>query len=121
MKNLKNIRESTGISQKEFAKLCKIAPSTYNQYETGKREPDIKTLIEIADKLNCSIDSIVGRIINTHTKSNSEMEINEQEKTLLENFRSTTEQGKQRMIQSILNIYDETEKKNTSTNTKHSS
>ncbi len=61
MKNLKTIREKTGINQKEFALKCKIPPTTYNQYETKKREPDIETLSIIADNLNASIDEIVGR------------------------------------------------------------
>jgi len=61
MKNLKTFRELKGYTQKEFAMLCKIAPSTYNQYETGKRQPDIETLELIANKLEISIDQIVGR------------------------------------------------------------
>ena len=61
MKNLKTIREQSGYSQKEFAQLCQIATSTYNQYETGRRQPDLETLKIIAEKLNTSIDQIVGK------------------------------------------------------------
>ena len=61
MKNLKNIREAKGYTQKEFATICKISPSTYNQYETGRRQPDIQTMELIADKLETTIDQIFGR------------------------------------------------------------
>ena len=47
-------------------------------------------------------------------------DLSEQEKTLLETFRTTTELGRQRIIQSALNIYDEIEKKDTRANTKNS-
>ena len=61
MKNLKTIREKQGYTQKEFAKKCQIGISTYNQYETGKRQPDIKTIELIAAHLNCSVDELFGR------------------------------------------------------------
>ena len=59
-------------------------------------------------------DSIAIEVLSSSYK------LSEQEKTLLETFRSTTELGRQRIIQSTLNIYDDLEKKNTSTNTRNS-
>lgn len=61
MKKLKEIREKTGLNQKEFANVCGIPSTTYNQYENGKREPDVQTLELLANKLNVSIDEIFGR------------------------------------------------------------
>ena len=61
MSNLKQVREKKGISQKEFAKLCNIPLSTYNQYENNKREPDLESLTLIANKLNVTVDEILGR------------------------------------------------------------
>ncbi len=60
MKNLKEIRLKKGYTQKEFANKCHIALSTYNQYETGRREPDIETLKIIATNLETTIDFIIG-------------------------------------------------------------
>ena len=46
--------------------------------------------------------------------------LSEQEKTLIEMFRATTEEGRIRMIQSIVNIHDQMEeKKNASSTTKN--
>lgn len=61
MKNLKALREKQGYSQKEFAQKCKIGISTYNQYETERRQPDLQTLEIIAANLNRSVDEILGR------------------------------------------------------------
>ena len=38
-----------------------MAPSTYNQWENGKREPDNRTLLRIADLLSVSVDDLLGR------------------------------------------------------------
>lgn len=61
MKNLKREREKKGYTQKEFAKLCGIGNSTYNQYETGRRQPDLDTMILISNTLNVSIDELIGK------------------------------------------------------------
>ena len=37
--HLKELRESLGMTQAEFGKSVGIAKSTYNNYETGIREP----------------------------------------------------------------------------------
>lgn len=66
---LREIRESRGYSQKAFADKLGISPSTYNQYEMGKREPDLDTVAQIALLLNVSVDEILGRKIQTVPES----------------------------------------------------
>ena len=58
---LVQLRITNERSQAETAKLLEIAQTTYAGYETGKHEPDIKTLIKIADIYNVSLDYIIGR------------------------------------------------------------
>ena len=65
MKNLKKIRESKGYTQKEFAQKCNIGTSTYNQYETGRRQPDLETMLLIAKTLNTSISDLIGEKAKT--------------------------------------------------------
>lgn len=59
---LKRQREISGYTQKQVAELLKIAPRSYQRYELGEREPNIETLIEIANLFNISLDDLVGRI-----------------------------------------------------------
>ena len=57
---LRLLREETGLTQKDFAKIMNIAKTTYNNYETGKREPDKESLKRFATFYECSIDYLLG-------------------------------------------------------------
>lgn len=57
---IKEIRERQNIKQKTLAAIIKIAPNTLSQYETEKREPDLKTTKKIAEALNVSVDYLLG-------------------------------------------------------------
>ena len=61
MLRIKELREARGEMQKVIAKALGIAPSTYSQYETGKREPDYSTLSKIADYFDVSVDYLLGK------------------------------------------------------------
>ncbi|MBR4212127.1 MAG: helix-turn-helix transcriptional regulator, partial [Oscillibacter sp.] len=58
---IKEARMARGLSQKDFAAIVNIAPNTLSQYETGKREPDLKTLSKLADYFGVSVDYLLGR------------------------------------------------------------
>ena len=53
---LKELREKSAITQKTLSSQLAISPASYNNYETGKREPDIETLKKIADYYGVSLD-----------------------------------------------------------------
>lgn len=58
---LKLIRAEAKMKQKEFAAQFGIAPTTYSGYESGRHEPTLDFLINIADKYELSLDYVVGR------------------------------------------------------------
>lgn len=58
---LKHQRELYGCTQKQMAELIGIAPRSYQRYESGEREPNIDTLIQIADFFSITLDALVGR------------------------------------------------------------
>lgn len=60
---LRSLREERGYSQKDIAAALNVAPSTYNQWETGKREPDNATLLRIADFFHVTTDCLLGHSI----------------------------------------------------------
>ena len=60
-KRLKDLRESRRIYQKEMAEILGLSFRGYQDYETNKSEPKLKTLIAIADYFQVSIDYLVGR------------------------------------------------------------
>ena len=58
---LKELRMRQGFSQTELANKLGIKRVTYNKYELGNNEPDIKTMIEIANYFGVSLDYLCGR------------------------------------------------------------
>ena len=59
---LKEIREQHGLKQENLAEHLKISRPAYSRYETGDREPNIETLVKIADFYKISLDSLIGRM-----------------------------------------------------------
>lgn len=65
---IRELRIKCGMSQKEFAAILNVAPNTYNQWETGKRQPDYNTLKKIADYFGVTTDYLLDRSTETsHT------------------------------------------------------
>lgn len=60
MLRIREIRRNKKITAKELAERVNVAESTMCLYETGKREPDFKTLIAIAEQLGVTIDQLFG-------------------------------------------------------------
>lgn len=59
-RNLKELRESRNMTQKQFAESLGLKLTTYNGYETGSREPDSDFWISIAEKYHVTIDYLMG-------------------------------------------------------------
>lgn len=58
---LKDLRLKNKFSQSEFAEKLGISRQTYINYETGKRSPELETLLKISEICNVSLDYIVGK------------------------------------------------------------
>lgn len=56
---IRELRRERGLTQIEFGKLINISASTIALWETGKREPDIKKLKEIANIFNVTTDYLL--------------------------------------------------------------
>lgn len=61
METLKSLRKQNKIKQDDMAKTLNLARSTYQSYEYGVAEPDINTLIKMADFFDVSLDYLCGR------------------------------------------------------------
>lgn len=51
----------TGVTQQELADGIGITAPAVNHYVNGRREPDIATLIKLADYFGVSVDYLIGR------------------------------------------------------------
>ena len=61
MKNLRLLRESFNLSQQKLAVHLDLAQSQIQNYETGNYEPDISTMIKMAEFFGTSVDYLIGR------------------------------------------------------------
>ena len=58
---LRMVRVESGLSQDEVAKNLGISRDTLSKYETGELEPNVDTLVKLANMYHVSIDYLVGK------------------------------------------------------------
>lgn len=57
--NLKNLRMSKKLTQKQLAERLGVERTTVSMWETGNSSPSLEILKKIAQVLDCSIDNLV--------------------------------------------------------------
>jgi len=55
---LKELRKAKGLSQEELGKAFGVSRLAYAHWESGKFDPDLETLVKLADYFGTSIDYI---------------------------------------------------------------
>ena len=68
---LKHLRLKNKCTAKQLAKYLNFGSTAISNYESGRNEPSIDTLIKIADYFDVTIDYLVGRtdISNQNSKN----------------------------------------------------
>ena len=61
LEKLKQLRIEKGISQQQLADVIMVSQQSINKYENHNVEPEISTMIKIANYFNVSVDYLVGR------------------------------------------------------------
>jgi len=59
---LKELRQEKGLSQQKLADALDVLQTAIHNYENENYEPDIATLIKIAQYFDTSIDYLIGKI-----------------------------------------------------------
>lgn len=67
--NLKLLRQLHGVSQQRLAEAIGSTQQSINKYENHQTEPDIATLMLIADFFHTSVDFLIG-----HSEAQAESE-----------------------------------------------
>ena len=102
--NLKVLRDSLNMTQEEFGKSIGLAKSTYNNYETGVREPKSDFWIAIAQKYNVSIDYLMGlenpQNENQPAPTNEDV-LAEDDKRIIELLHQLTPENRERIVEII--------------------
>ncbi len=60
VKNLRLLREEKGLSQQKLADMLNISQQAIFKYEKTANEPDIATLIMLAEIFDVTVDFLIG-------------------------------------------------------------
>jgi len=92
-------RKKAELSQKDLAALAGISSAALNQYEKGKREPNLLVITNLARALNTTIDALLGlESLPDLTAQNRD------EYTLLRDFRRLNALGQKRILGDIAGL-----------------
>ncbi len=56
---LRELREASGIYQRQIADYLKVTQQTYSRYESGEIMPPLRTYVLLAEFFNTSIDYLI--------------------------------------------------------------
>lgn len=102
--NLKQLRETRGITQTELAKQLGVVRSTICFYESEQHSPTPEMLIKLADFFGVTVDYLLGREAETpasvHTPTTNETEA---ERELLTLFRELSPYLQDLTLQTVRN------------------
>ncbi|MCI9605387.1 MAG: helix-turn-helix transcriptional regulator [Oscillospiraceae bacterium] len=104
VKNLRAIRLSKGISQQQLANVIGTTQQSINKYENHSTEPDIETLIQIADYFEVSVDSLIGHPVSEVMEQKPGFDLSREEVRLLQEYRALSKEEKE-SIRLILRNY----------------
>ncbi len=101
VQNLKLLRTKNKISQQQLADIIGVTQQSINKYENHKIEPDIQTLIKLAEYFNTSVDYLVGHTDIDHViESIVRYDLNQDEAVLIDKYRRLSK--KQKNVVAIL-------------------
>lgn len=103
LQNLKLLREKNGVTQQRLAAAVGVSQQSINKYENHNIEPDINTLIAIADYFHTSVDYLIGHVYEADA-SQVFVKLSSEELKLINSYRFLTPREKE-SIQLILENY----------------
>lgn len=107
VQNLKCLRIASGISQKALADVVGVSQQSINKYENQGVEPDIATLIRIAEYFNTSVDYLIGRsIAQDQFEITQAHALSGEERRMLEVFRKLSDSQKSCISSLIFSFFE---------------
>lgn len=102
LQNLKLLRQKRGISQQKLADALGMSQQSINHYENHKIEPDITTLIKIADFFETSVDYVIGHTdISRRIEPTDAYSLNAEEGNVIAKYRALSQKERACVAQVI--------------------
>lgn len=110
---IRELRKERKLTMKQLGERLGLAESTISQYETGKREPDHKTLVKISEFFHVSVDYLLGhvsepwfyldteRILREINSYDEEMPQDASKQHLLTAFDQLNEEGQTKAVERV--------------------
>ena len=99
LENLKELRKATKTTQNELAEAIGVSQQSINKYENHNIEPDIETLVRIADYFSTSVDYIVGHTdIDRRIEPMEAFDLNPDEARVIAAYRQLTPSQREAVV-----------------------
>ncbi len=98
MSSIKEARIKAGYKQKEVSKITGIPLGTLRRWEQGINEPNVDSIITLADLYGTSTDELLGSGFSVVLEYNTD-NLTDDEKKLVKLYRQCSHQGREYLLQ----------------------
>lgn len=97
--NMRALRKKANYRQEDISRLLNIQRQTYSNYENASRTPPLEIIVALAEIYQVSVDYLVCGI--DHVPDRNAPSLTQEEKQLLNEFASLSEQKRQEVLEFI--------------------
>jgi len=105
MKRLKELREGKHISQQRLAIDLNVSQATISKYELGQADPDIPTIVQLAEYFHVSADYLLE--ISDSKQNISDSRLSDTEKQLVFDFKRLDKIQKAKLLAYLQGLLQE--------------
>lgn len=105
MKRLKELREGKHISQQRLAIELNVSQATISKYELGQADPDIPTIVQLAEYFHVSTDYLLE--ISDSKQNISDSRLSDTEKQLVFDFKRLDKIQKAKLLAYLQGLLQE--------------
>ncbi len=105
MKRLKELREGKHISQQRLAIELNVSQATISKYELGQADPDIPTIVQLAEYFHVSADYLLE--ISDSKQNISDSRLSDTEKQLVFDFKRLDKIQKEKLLAYLQGLLQE--------------
>lgn len=118
VENLRRLREEHNYTQLQVSSRLNISRQAYSNYETGKRVPDLDTLIRLADIYQVTLEQLLTQVCSKNSvageskgpyvpgmiiKTGDTVYLSDEEFSVLQHYRSASSDDRH-LVRKVLNI-----------------